>query len=104
MSARLHEIVARRRRLVVRAAEQRGELVAQGAALRHSLRFAEGGLRGLRSLRSRPLLAIVAAAAVAVVGPRRLLRAAIRGGLLLPALLRLARTLGALGRDGVSRG
>lgn len=104
MSAGLHDIVARRRTLVVQAAKQRGELIAQVAALRHSLRFAELGLRGLRSMRSHPLLAIVAAAAVAVVGPRRLLRAAIRGGLLLPVLLRLARTLGALGRGGISRG
>ena len=64
MNARLREIVLRRRALVARAAEQRGELAVQAASVRQSLAFAELAFRGYRNLKSRPLGAALIAMAL----------------------------------------
>jgi YqjK-like protein len=91
MSARLREIVRKRRFLVVRAAEQRGELGVQAAAARQSLAFADLAWRGYRHLKSRPVGVAVAAAALVAIGPGKLLRMGYRSGLIVTAVLRLIR-------------
>jgi hypothetical protein len=91
MSARLREIVRKRRLLVARAAAQRGELGVQFAALRQSLVFADLAWRGYRHLKSRPLGVALAAAALAVIGPGKLLRVGYRSGLIAAGLLRLIK-------------
>lgn len=96
MKARIRQVVARRQRLVAKAALQRDRLETEVAALGQSLRLADVAVRSYRRLRSRPLLVAAALAAMALFGPRRLLRFTYRGGLVLPLLLRLARSLGAL--------
>ncbi|HWA14360.1 MAG TPA: YqjK family protein [Burkholderiales bacterium] len=96
MNDRLREIALRRRQLVALAAEQRGDLAAQAVSLRRSLDWVDLLRRGGNALRSRPLAAGVAAAALMVVGPRRLLRLVYRSGLLLPIALRLVRIARAL--------
>lgn len=74
---------------------QRGRLEVEVAALGQSLRIADVAVRSYRRLKSRPLLVAAALAAMALFGPRRLLRFTYRGGLALPLLLRLARSLNA---------
>lgn len=96
MKSRIEHIVARRRRLVAAAAAQRDRLQSEVGALGRSLRFADVAVRSYRRLKSRPLLVAAALAAMALFGPRRLLRLTYRGGLVLPLLLRLARSLNAL--------
>jgi hypothetical protein len=96
VSDRLREIALRRGQLVALAAEQRGELAAQAASLRHSLDWVDMLRRGGNALRSRPLVVGAAAAALMVFGPRRLLRFVYRSGLLLPIALRLVRIVRAL--------
>jgi hypothetical protein len=95
VKARIRQVVARRQRLVVRAAQQRDRLAVEVAALGQSLRIADVAVRGYRRLKSRPLLVAAALAALALLGPRRLSRFIYRGGLVLPLLLRLARSLNA---------
>lgn len=96
MKARIRQVVARRQRLVSKAALQRDRLEVEVAALGQSLRIADVAVRSYRRLKSRPLLVAAALAAMALFGPRRLLRFTYRGGLVLPLLLRLARSVGAL--------
>ena len=91
MSARLREIVRKRRLLVARAAAQRDELGVQAAALRQSLAFADLAWRGYRHLKSRPLGVALAAAALVVIGPGKLLRVGYRSGLIAVGLLRLIK-------------
>jgi hypothetical protein len=93
MNDRLRSIVRRRRLLVTLAAEQRGELAMQAGTLRRSLAFAEVAWRSYRRLKASPVVVAVAAAAVLMVGPGRLLNMAYRSGLLVQGLLRLARQL-----------
>ena len=96
MSTRLREIVRKRRLLVARATEQRGELAVQAAALRHSLAFAELAWRGYRHLKSRPVGIALIAAALVAVGPGKLLRLGYRSGLIVMAALRLIKIFRAL--------
>jgi hypothetical protein len=96
MSARLREIVRRRRLLVALATEQRGELAVQAAAVRQSLAFADLVWRGYRLLKSSPIAVAVVAAGLAAVGPGRLLRTGYRSGLTILGLLRLIKILRAL--------
>ena len=91
MSARLREIVRKRRFLVARAAEQRGELGVQAAAVRQSLAFADLAWRGYRRLKSRPVGVAVVAAVLVAIGPGKLLRVGYRSGLIVMAVLRLIR-------------
>jgi hypothetical protein len=92
MSARLLEIVRKRRFLVALAAEQRAELAVQAAAVRQSLAFADLALRGYRYLKSHPVgVAIVVAAALVAIGPGKLLRVGYRSGLIVMAALRLIK-------------
>lgn len=92
MKARLRQIVKRRQYLVAEAGAQRARLVADTEALGQSLRIADVAVRSYRRLKSHPLLVTAALAAMAVFGPRRLLRMTYRGGLLVPVLVRLARS------------
>jgi hypothetical protein len=96
MSARLRQIVRKRRLLVARATEQRGELAVEAAALRHSLAFADLALRGYRHLKSRPVGVALIAAALVAVGPGKLLRLGYRSGLLVMAALRLVKIFRAM--------
>ena len=91
MSARLREIVRKRRLLIARATGQRGELAVHAAAVRRSLTFADLAWRGYRHLRSRPVGVALAAAALVAVGPGKLLTMGYRSGLVVLAVLRLIR-------------
>ena len=93
MSARLREIVRKRRLLVAQADQQRGELAGQAAALRQSLAFTDLVLRGYRRLKSSPAVVAVVAAVLVAVGPGKLLRVGYRSGLLVLGLLRLAKII-----------
>lgn len=93
MKASIRQIVINRQRLVAEADAQRGRVAADAEALGQSLRIADAAVRSYRRLKSHPLLVTAGLAAVAVFGPRRLLRLTYRAGLLLPALLRVARAL-----------
>lgn len=93
MSARIHQIISRRRMLVALAAEQRGRIAADSVALQQSLGMADSLRRAGRYIKSQPLLVGAAAAGLMVIGPRRLLRLAYRSGLLLPVVLRIIRAV-----------
>jgi hypothetical protein len=93
MSARLREIVRKRRLLVARVNEQRGELAVQAASLRQSLAFVDLARRGYRRLKSSPVVFAVAAAVLVAIGPGKLLRVSYRSGLLILALLRLTKVI-----------
>lgn len=96
MSARLREIVRKRRFLVARATEQRGELAVQAAAVRQSLAFADLAWRGYRHLKSRPVGVAIVAAALVAIGPGKLLRVGYRSALIVMAVLRLIKIFRAL--------
>ena len=96
MSVRLRDIVRKRRLLVARATEQRGDLAVQAAAVRQSLAFADLAWRGYRRLKSSPVTVAVVAAALVAVGPGKLLRIGYRSGLVVLGLLRLAKMFRAL--------
>jgi YqjK-like protein len=91
MSGRLREIVRKRRMLVAHATEQRGKLAMQAVAVRQSLAFADLAWRGYRHLKSRPVGAALAAAALVAIGPGKLLRVGYRSGLIVMAVLRLIK-------------
>ena len=93
MSARIRQIIRRRRMLVALAAEQRGRIAADSVVLRQTLGMADSLRRAGRRIGSQPLLVGAAAAGLMVIGPRRLLRLAYRRGLLLPVVLRIIRTV-----------
>ncbi len=93
MSARLRQIVSRRRMLVALAAEQRGRVSAESVALRQSLSVADALRRAGQYLKAKPLLVGAAATGLMVIGPRRLLRLSYRSGLLLPVVLRIIRAV-----------
>ena len=93
MSARIRQIIRRRRMLVALAAEQRGRIAADSVVLRQSLGMADSLRRAGRYIKSQPFLVGAAAAGLMVFGPRRLLRLAYRSGLLLPVVLRIIRTV-----------
>lgn len=96
MSSRLHEITRRRRLLVARAREQRGAFVLQAGALRQSFAFADLAWRAYRLLTATPLMGMLVAAGLVVIGPGRLLRLGYRSGLLVVGVLRLMRMFRAL--------
>ena len=91
MSARLREIVRKRRFLVARAAGQRGELAVQAAAVQQSLAFADLAWRGYRYFKSRPVGVAIVAAALVAIGPGKLLRVGYRGGVIVMAVLRVIK-------------
>ena len=91
MSARLREIERRRQLLVAHAQEQRSEFSVHAAAVRRSLTFADLAWRGYRHFKSRPVGVALAAAALLVVGPGKLLHVGYRSGLIVLAVLRLIR-------------
>lgn len=93
MSARIRQIISRRRMLVALAAEQRGRIAADSVVLRQSLGMADSLRRAGGYIKSQPFLVGAAAAGLMVFGPRRLLRLAYRSGLLLPVVLRIIRTV-----------
>lgn len=91
MSARLREIVRRRRLLVAKAAEQRGDLIVQVVAARKSLAFADLAWRGYHLLKSRPVGMAIVAAALLAIGPGKFLRVGYRSGMIVMAGLRLIK-------------
>jgi hypothetical protein len=91
MNERLREITRKRRELVARAAEQRGELAVQAADARRSVAFADLAYRGYRNLKSRPLGVALIAMALVAVGPGKLLSYGYRGGMLVMGVLRILR-------------
>ncbi len=91
MSDRLREIVRKRRVLVARATEQRGEVAGQAAALRRSLAYVDLLWRGYRRLKSSPVAAAVVAVGLVAIGPGKLLRVSYRSGLMVVGLLRLIK-------------
>lgn len=93
MSARLREIVRKRRLLVARATEQRGELAVQVVAVQQSLVFVDLAWRAYRRVKSSPVGVAVVAAALVAVGPGKLLRLGYRSGLTVLGLLRLIKML-----------
>ncbi|HEX7813280.1 MAG TPA: YqjK family protein [Burkholderiales bacterium] len=93
MSARIRQILSRRRMLVALAAEQRGRLAADSAVLRQSLSVADSLRRAGHYIKSQPLLVGATAAGLMLIGPRRLLRLGYRSGLLLPVVLRIIRAV-----------
>jgi len=93
LSARIRQIISRRRMLVALAAEQRGRIAADSVVLRQSLGMADSLRRAGRYIKSQPFLVGAAAAGLMVIGPRRLLRLAYRSGLLLPVVLRIIRAV-----------
>jgi hypothetical protein len=96
MSERLREITRKRRELVARAAEQRGELAVHAADARRSVAFADLAYRGYRNLKSRPLGVALIAMALVAVGPGKLLSYGYRGGMLVMGILRILRFIRAL--------
>jgi hypothetical protein len=96
MNDRLRQIAQKRRMLVAKAAEQRGELAAHAVTLRQKLDWVDMFRRGGSALASRPLLVGAVAAGVMVVGPSQILRFVYRSGLLIPIGLRLVRIIRAL--------
>ena len=96
MSTRLRDIVRKRRLLVARVTEQRGDLAVQAGAVRQSLAFADLAWRGYRRLKSSPVTVAVVAAALVAVGPGKLLRIGYRSGWVVLGLLRLAKMFRAL--------
>jgi len=96
MSNRLDEITRRRRLLVAQADEQRGAFALQAGALRQSFAIVELAWRGYRRLKATPLVGVLIAAGLLVIGPGKLLRLGYRSGLLVVGLLRLMRILRAL--------
>jgi hypothetical protein len=96
MSERLREITRKRRELVARAAEQRGELAVHAADARRSLAFADLAYRGYRNLKGRPLGVALIAMALVAVGPGRLLSYGYRGSMLVMGVLRVIRFIRAL--------
>jgi hypothetical protein len=93
MSARIHQIMSRRRMLVALAAEQRGRMAADAVVLRQTLGLADSLRRAGRAIGSRPVLAGAAAAGLMIIGPSRLLRLAYRSGLLLAVVSRIIRVV-----------
>jgi hypothetical protein len=96
MSARLRQIIRKRRMLVALANEQRGEFALQAAALQQSLTFVDLAWRSYRRVKSSPLVGVVVAAGLALVGPGKLVRVGYRSGLLIIGLLRIIRVIRAL--------
>ena len=96
MSSRLRDIVRRRRLLVARATAQRADFAVQAAAVRHSLSFADLAWRGYLQIKSRPVGVALAAAALAMVGPGKLLRMGYRSGLIVATVLRVVKIFRAL--------
>ena len=76
MSPHLRELAARREALVARAASERAVMREAMRGIRRGLAVADGALAIVDRIRRRPLVAGVAAAAVALVlaSPRRALK------------------------------
>lgn len=74
MSAKLIELAERRTTLVAKAATQRTELSQALEPWREPLAVVDQGMRVARYLKRHPALSIGAAAAMAVLRPRRTLR------------------------------
>lgn len=93
MSSRIAEIARRREALIDRAAEQRAQIADAASGLRPSLWFANLALRSYRLVQSRPLWTALALGALAVAGPRGVLRLGYRGATLFATVVPLARVL-----------
>jgi hypothetical protein len=91
MSKRLEEITRRRMALQVRCEAQRAELAAVSAAIERQLAPIDQGIALVRRLLASPLTIIAAVAAIALIGPRRLIKWAGRAALLMTTYRQLMR-------------
>lgn len=89
MSARLQEIVRKRRLLVALAREQRLQLAAEAVVCQRTLGYADMAWRGYRRLKSNPIIAAIGGTALLALGPGKLLRKGYRGAMFLVGLLRV---------------
>jgi YqjK-like protein len=96
MRRSVSQIESRRRALVAIASVQRSELAVQGVMVEQSLRAADLAVRGYRYLRSHSLVIPLAVAALAALGPRRVIRLGYRSGLLYWVAQRLVRSVRAV--------
>lgn len=96
MSARIDALVRRREALIARSAAQRAWLAVEIDETRRGLWLLEGLSRGVRAVRSRPLVSAVVAGAIVLTAPRRLLRGVVRGIVFGGSLIRLGRSLRAV--------
>ncbi len=93
MSARLQEIVRKRRLLVALAREQRLQLNAEAVVCQRALGYADLAWRGYRRLKSNPFVVALGGAALLALGPGKLLRKGYRGAMFLVGLLRVFKII-----------
>ncbi len=93
MKERLQPIVARREALVRIAAAQRERLAAESAEVERALWFVEPAARALSVISSRPVIVALAAGALLVLGPRRVLGRGSRVAVLLVSAWRLGKVV-----------
>jgi hypothetical protein len=93
MSARTGELVQRRRQLRARCAVQRNHLAETSAKIEEQLGSLDRGVQLARSVISSPVVLVGGIALVAFLGPRKILRLASRGLLLLTTARRVTRML-----------
>jgi hypothetical protein len=75
MTPAFHGLPARRAALVARSAAQRAQILAQVAPVARKLAAAD---RVVAALRAHPLITAIAAACLALIGPGKVLRWALR--------------------------
>jgi len=94
MSQRFDQLHAHHSNLLARIAVQRRQLAETAEEIEHDLGRVDRGVAAIRRVLSSPVLICGAVAIVALVGPRRLLRASTKGLMLYSTarqLLRLRR-------------
>ncbi|HLS82276.1 MAG TPA: YqjK family protein [Steroidobacter sp.] len=92
MSKRFDQLTARHRELRQRVALQRGDLALAAQDVRRRLHTVDRGVNALRSLARNPLVIAAGLAAVALIGPRRMVRWASHGALLASTAQRLLKS------------
>ncbi len=91
MSERFDQLSARHQRLRVRNEVQRQELGAVVAELEQRLSSVDQGVEAMKRFVRRPAVIAGCVAAVAFIGPKRLLSVASRGAMWLPLARELVR-------------
>jgi hypothetical protein len=79
MSARLQELRSKREALLIRSAQQRGQLSDEVHELETQLQGIDRGLAMARRIVKHPMMLAGGIALVALIGPRKILRIASRG-------------------------
>lgn len=93
MSERFEQLTRRHQQLRLRSADQRRELAQIAGDIEQRLHRVDRGVQAVRGFVSRPLMIAGLFAALAMIGPRRLLGFASRGAVLLTAARKAARRL-----------